>query len=338
MSDKKQYASESTGSKLQTEITGTAITGSKFGQDVTATPFDQEMNASQHITHFGAAKVGEFTPIVSANFPGSSLNTEIWTETDVGSAQVIVGSGAGNLSTGTDSNGSTKLISVTRGEFFAGVVTVYQSGVAAGVGVANNIRRWGLMSSDEQDGLFFELNGTSFRVVARKAGVDTAVEQSSFSGDQTFTPNTNNNTYRIHYSAGRALFQRASAGKIVTLHTMVRSDLPLVDDLDLNLYYENTNTGNTTNVSMIVRGASSGIIGRPTGAAGSAVYTLRTRKEGEVFRGIRRETITTAYPVEYTLKGAIVLTEKTDVKVRCEDVSDNNTAFSVAFEYVLVDN
>lgn len=42
---------------------------------------------------------------------------------------------------------------------------------------------------------------------------------------------------------------------------MTDSDYPLVDDLDLGLYFENTNSGNTTNVEMRVRGASTSVFG-----------------------------------------------------------------------------
>lgn len=42
---------------------------------------------------------------------------------------------------------------------------------------------------------------------------------------------------------------------------MVDTAEPLVSDLDLNLYYENTNSGNTTSTSMYIRGASISIWG-----------------------------------------------------------------------------
>lgn len=222
---------------------------------------DTAMGANQHVSHFGAAKAATTIPVIKGNFPGSSLDTTVWDEIVVSGGTTTVEDGVGKLNTGTNSAGSVKLLSIQQGIFEAGQVTVYQSGVYPGTGVADNIRRWGLMSADEQDGLFFELNGTTFRVVARKAGSDTAVASASFNGDTSFTPGASNNTYRIHYSAGRALFQRASSGNIVTLHTMVDSALPLVDDLDLGLYYENTNSGNTTDVEMRVRGASSSVFG-----------------------------------------------------------------------------
>ncbi len=233
--------------------------------------YDGEMNAHPHVSHFGALKTSSTYPVLKANFPGSSLDTTLWTETVVGSGNTVVEKGVGRIYSGTDSNGSVKLVSVDQGIFEAGQVTVYQSGVYAGVGVADNIRRWGLMDATQANGLFFEWDGLTFNVVARKASTDTEVASASFNGE-VWTPTAANNTFRIHYSAGRALFQRAAQGKIRTLHTMVDSDFPLVDDLDLGLYYENTNTGNTTDVELRVRGASSSLFGElPTSRANAVL-------------------------------------------------------------------
>lgn len=222
---------------------------------------DDQMSADVHVSHFGALKTSPTIPVLKANFPGIALDTSVWTQTVANGGSTTVGQGVGSLQTSTNSAGSVKLVSVDQGIFEAGQVTVYQSGVYAGAPIANNIRRWGLMTADEQNGLFFELNGLDFNVVARAGGTDTRVESASFSGDTAFTPGASNNTYRIHYSAGRAIFSRASAGKHIMLHTMVDSDYPLAEDLDLGLFYENTNTGNTTNVELRVRGASTSLFG-----------------------------------------------------------------------------
>jgi len=77
-------------------------------------------------------------------------------------------------------------------------------------------------------------------------------------------------------------------------------------------------------------------IGRTNGSAGSADYSLRIREEDGVYGAVRYETITTNFPDSYDLRGGIVLPAKTDVKVRCESVSDTNTAFSSAIEYILI--
>ena len=223
---------------------------------------DNQMNADVHVSHFGALKAAPTIPVLQGNFPGSGIDTKQWNVIEDSGGSLAVGSGVAELNPGVSASGTVRLTSKQRGIFEAGQVTVYQAGVRAGAPVADNIRRWGLLSRDRKDGLFFELNGLDFNVVARRDGVEQRVESASFNGDTAFTPSASNNTYRIHYSAGRALFQRASQGKLVTLHTLVDGDYPLVTDLDLGLFFENTNVGNTTNVEFRVRGASSSVFGQ----------------------------------------------------------------------------
>ena len=250
---------------------GDADTGTTLG--------DTEMQAIAHVSHFGALKTSSVKPVLRGNFPpGQSpqLDTDVWSDTLVGSGAISVDSGVARLQAGTGATGSAILESVRQGIFEAGQVTTFQSGVYPGDPVANNIRRWGLMDATHQNGLFFELNGTAFRVVARKSGVDTAVEQSSFNADQTHTPGARNNTYRIFYSAGRAIFCSAANGQINRLHTMTDNDLPLVDDLDLGMYFESTNSAGIS-VSplpeMRVRGASVSIFGELPTVRGDETFS-----------------------------------------------------------------
>jgi len=232
---------------------------------------DVEMNTVPHISHFGALKTSPTYPVFKANFPGSAVDTSLWDTTFVNTGSITVEKGVGRLFTGTNSTGSAKLSSKKRGIFEAGQVTVYQSGVLAGAGVASNTRRWGLMDAGEQNGLFFEWNGTIFQVTARKGGTDTSVTSANFNGE-SWTPGATNNTFRIHYSAGRAIFQRSANGKTKTLHTFINQYYPLVNDLDMGLYYENANSGNTSNVELRVRGASTSVFGQlPTSRPNSAI-------------------------------------------------------------------
>lgn len=223
--------------------------------------YDVNMDAYAHVSHFGALKTSPVVPVLAGNFPGSSLDTNLWLKDVVSGGTVTVENGVGKLKTGTNSAGAVTLISRRTGRFEAGQVTVFQSGVYPGAGLANNTRRWGVMDREAQNGLFFELDGTTFNVVARAGGSDTEVAAASFNVDTTFSPSAANNTYRIFYSAGRALFCAASAGKLRVLHRLTDSDLPLVEDLDLGMYYENTNSGSVTDTEMRLRGASLSVFG-----------------------------------------------------------------------------
>lgn len=233
---------------------------------------DDVLGTKVHTSHFGALKVSPTYPVLRANFPGSSLNTSLWSETTANGGNTVVEDGVGKMFTSTHSAGSIKLKSVNTGLFEAGQVTVYQSGVLPGIGVANNTRIWGLMTTNEQDGLYFKWSGTTFQVASRKAGTETTISSTSFNGEVNYEPNANNNTFRIFYSAGRALFCRSVNGNLRLIHTMINNQLPLVNDLDMGLYYENTNSGNTTDVELRIRGASSSIFGElPTIRANDAI-------------------------------------------------------------------
>lgn len=77
---------------------------------------------------------------------------------------------------------------------------------------------------------------------------------------------------------------------------------------------------------------------RSNGSAGSGIITIRVRELGGVYRAVRRETKTTNSPIQFDLIGSIVLPALTDVKVRVDSVSDNNTQISAAIDYILIDD
>ena len=140
---------------------------------------DPASSHAAHVSHFGVLKAGPTIPVVKGNFPGSSLDQKQWEEVSVNSASVTVASNMAQMACGTNAAGSTILRSRRPGRFEAGQVTVYQSGVRPGVGLENNVRIWGLMSDDGQDGLYFKWNETTFQVVAKKAGTESAVSYGS---------------------------------------------------------------------------------------------------------------------------------------------------------------
>ena len=239
---------------------------------------DRSSLHAQHVSHFGVAKVGAAQPVVSGNFPGTSLDLTLWDQIQENSPTLTIADGMAEMAVGTDAAGNIELLSRFPGRFIAGQVSVYQSGVRPGAGLEGNERRWGIRSKDGQDGLYFEWDDETFYVVALKAGTETRVASANFNGED-WTPGDRNNTFRIEYSAGRAMFFRAKDGLKVLLHEMVNGLEPLVNQLsDLHLWYANTNTGGTTDVSMYIRGASISVFGEqsrhnPAGAAWSTDYT-----------------------------------------------------------------
>ena len=77
-------------------------------------------------------------------------------------------------------------------------------------------------------------------------------------------------------------------------------------------------------------------ITRATGAAGSATVSLREREPGGVFQAARIFEIQTGAPAEFTSFAGERIVAGTDMKFEIEAVSDNNSIFDGAFEYVLV--
>jgi len=66
-------------------------------------------------------------------------------------------------------------------------------------------------------------------------------------------------------------------------------------------------------------------MGRLSGAPWSANVNLRVRPLGWVFNATKDASITSSVPYAFENNGYIVVEEKSDVTVRVEDVSDNNT-------------
>lgn len=133
-------------------------------------------------------------------------------------------------------------------------------------GKTNNIRRWGAF--DDEDGVFFELDGTVLKVVIRSSTsgvpVDTKIAQSAWNYDKADGTGvsafnidiTKVNVYWIDYQwlgAGRVRFGVfESNGARLTLHQVENAGantLPYMHTGTLPLRTENTNTGATGSAS-----------------------------------------------------------------------------------------
>lgn len=79
-------------------------------------------------------------------------------------------------------------------------------------------------------------------------------------------------------------------------------------------------------------------MGRANGAAGSALVTIRSRELGGVYRSIRVFTITDSMSADYTALGGSSMAAGSDIKVRCESVSDTNTEIEAALEFLIVED
>lgn len=130
----------------------------------------------------------------------------------------------------------------------------------AGAGKTNVRRRWGLF--DDENGFFFELNGTTFNIVQRSkvtgSVVDTVVAQASFNGDKVdgtgasgFTIDLSKaNIFEINFQwlgVGDAIFKVVTGSEApVTLHTVTNANIntsAYMTTANLPIRYEQENTG-----------------------------------------------------------------------------------------------
>ncbi len=77
--------------------------------------------------------------------------------------------------------------------------------------------------------------------------------------------------------------------------------------------------------------------GRNT-SSGSADVALRIREEGGVFRKRRKVTIGVGSEVDRHYEGAVMVPARSDVKMRVEGVTSNNSSITAEFEYFLIDD
>lgn len=252
----------------------------------------------------GALQVSDFRfDVALGNVPNYSIESKYGQNPDIdtGTEPEDIWSNGGNY-TGQPIGGSAETITITSSS---------NNDTSAGTG-ARTVKLYGLDGNFDLQEETVTLNGT--------AGVTTV------------------NTWRRMYlmevlTAGST---GANQGTITARHTTTTSNIFATIQSGINQSAVSAITVPSGYTMYIVKAAIE--IARANGSAGSATVSIRTRKEGEVYRAIRYKTITTNFSYDNRYEGAIILEEKTDFKFRVEQVSDNNTEASAEFEYILVQN
>ncbi len=85
-------------------------------------------------------------------------------------------------------------------------------------------------------------------------------------------------------------------------------------------------------------GAGDVHMARALGAAGSATISFRSRPNGGVYNTISSSEISHASAHSINGKNYMLFTERTDIKLRCDSVSDNNNIITGNARGLLVDN
>lgn len=200
------------------------------------------------VSPFQSLKTSEANLLQGFPF-GASLDTNMWTQI-AGGGSVTVANSIATLDTTGGANASAFLFHKNKAVFYPAHNNQFTAGIRlSNTGTADNLRAWGLF--DGNNGLFFQLAGTTPLVVVRSAGSDNNI--SSFNGPKAFVIDTDFHVYDIVYSQGSVFFYQDRG----LIHSESAASGALVADPHLPLSFANVNiNGSTANVELFVRGGS----------------------------------------------------------------------------------
>lgn len=203
-----------------------------------------------------ALKTASSVRLAGSTFTGSTLDGSFWATTSAAGGTATLDTpptGQITLKTNGTANGSV-IVNSQRVARYTGANANYFRGVLNTPAITGaNIRRWGAF--DASDGYFFEYDGATLRVVARKNTTDVPVASGSFNGQlgNTYVIGTGATTYEIYWTNSKAYF--LIGGKLI--HTITGSLTPSVGTPHLKIGLQCTNTtGNTNNNILECRVAS----------------------------------------------------------------------------------
>lgn len=200
----------------------------------------------------------EFTPndemrtitpyrIVGSTFSGTTLDSNYWTLANSaagGTAPLLAGEM--EVKSGATANNVTSVTSTRTARYIGGSSNRWRGIIRLpDVNTANIKRRWGVFNAT--DGAFFELDGTTFRIVTRKT-TDTQVNSGSFNGAvASYTPTTNNTTYEIYYNNSKVYFVIGG----VLIHTVTAATATWANTINLPARIESGNYNDSVTTTSI---------------------------------------------------------------------------------------
>lgn len=228
--------------------------------------------------------------LVGTAFDGDTIDTNFWTKSRTGTGDVAI-NGEAELATGTTADSTVSLTSVRKGRFVVSNPMEFKSvcewHTTAG---ADNVRRIGVY--DDENGFFFQMNGTTFQVGYRYTATGTTsvlISSGSFNGDvTTFDPSTTRHKISIQYT-NKSVYWFID-GQL--LHSVSLTHSIAQGTMTFPIAIENNNSnGNTTDHSFHIIGAVINRLGNvatnPTSyfQSGTTTGTVIKRTAG-LIRGI----------------------------------------------------
>lgn len=228
--------------KISTVDTVSALTA--ITNDVDVVQVD-EYGWEAELTPQGEQRFVEPVRLAGTAFNGSTLDTNFWTAVTNTGGTIAQTGGIVTLSSGTTADNTVNLTSFRQGIFIPGSTNRFRGNVMPGTGNVGCTKRWGAFTAT--DGFFFELAGTSLRVVIRKGSADTVVAQAAWSESTTFTGDANIHTYEIYWTGKKAYFSIDDELK----HIQTATNTSLTETTTLPVRAECNNTdGSTTSRSL----------------------------------------------------------------------------------------
>ena len=235
---------------------------------------DEETGVRAEVDTLGSVRTMTPVRLIGTAFNGSVVDSNFWSTSVTGSGSVTQ-NGEVLMATGVVPDSTSMISSVSKGRKVPGSSNQFRAVARLNTEAqANNLRRFGCY--DANDGFFFQINGTTFGVGARKGTVDTIVNSGSFNGNygSSVIMDTLIKRLVIEYDhIGAKFFVNG-----VLLHTLSGLSVAPTNTLNLGIMAENVNSnGNTTDNSMYLRFACISRLGSfLTGTAYKIINTNTT--------------------------------------------------------------
>lgn len=200
-----------------------------WGDEIGSTMIDEIMTA-------------EKSRICGGVFNGTTPDPNFYTTT-LSNATATISNSVLDLATTTTSGSNGIVYTNSLGRYIGGNMNHLRGIYRVGdTGVANNVRQIGCTSlSDLADSFYFQLEGTTFSIVANTTGLSQIkINNGSFNGDAATYPITNTfHTWEILFTNRRIQFYIDKT----LIHTLTQTTDPICGTRHLRPFIRNANTG-----------------------------------------------------------------------------------------------